>query len=317
MRLRNILVASLATLLASSCAKEPEALASGGVTAGSIEKKLSKGKSVEVTGRHIEGDLDLSSAGAGLRATPLADVTISGEIVFVNCVFEGRVSARKDREDGRQTIATRFGSDVSFIGCVFEGDVDFSLSTFMGRIRMEKCTVKGRSKFDGARATCGMTLNLTEFEGDASMDGLRLGAGSSLYGVKFRQAALLPNLWAEDNLMMADSRFDGITDFSHIHASGGVNLSNCEFANRVECRDGYVGGGVTLANAKFGGVVTCENLYVGGTVRLNSVSASRNIEVSGCVLLKEPDTSGITKSGDANIILENNRISSFPINAAK
>ncbi len=309
--------AAVAALATVACAKEPQALAADGVSASKIERKLLRGGSAAMEGKHIEGDLDFTRAGEGLRATAMARVHVGGEVAFENCVFEGDVSARADAPDGRGTTVVVFDKDVSFVGCVFEGCVDLSLCSFKGTVRMENCVIRGTARFEGSRALDGIILNRTVFEGDASLDGIRMGPGTSLIGVKFSQAALMPNIWAEDDLMIGDCEFGGITDLSHLHASGGLNLSNCRFAKRTECRDSDISGGVTVSNTEFGGNVTCENVTVGGRVTVNAATFGRNIEVTRCVFLQWPEISGLRTSDASAVKVEENGTTSSPIKAEK
>lgn len=310
MRIRGLMAAALLMLTAAGCDGGHQAMASDNMTGRSVEKELRKGADVTVEGTHITGDVDFTEAGLTTQGLPETRTTVSGSIVFVNCVFEGSVSGR--RQSTGRLVAADFTKDVCFVGCVFAKDVDFGQCTFRGGLRFERCTVKGEARLDGAVARGGAVLNNTEFEGDAILDGMRFCGASGFAGLKFRQSAILQNIRAECDVMMVDCEFGGICDMSHIRINGNLNLSNGEFASRAECRDGRIYGDVTIAGAKFGGSAICENTLIDGLVRLGGSELGKGAEVTRCTFAKQPDAQGIKLTDGAKIEMSGNMLSTQP-----
>lgn len=312
MGIKGLIAAALLAFSSLGCDGGHKAMASDKPSAQDVVKTLKKGGCVAMEGKHITGDLDLTKAGATTNGLPETRSAVSGEIVFVNCVFEGSVSGRVLTESG--LVTADFAKDVSFVECVFEKDLDFGQCTFRGRLRLERCAVKGEARLDGAVARGGAVLNHTEFEGRAMLDGMRFGGQSGFAGLKFRQTAILQNIRAECDVMMVDCEFGGTCDMSHIRIDGDLNLSNSEFAGRTECRDARIYGNATIAGARFGGNVICENTLVDGLVRLNGSEFGKDIEVTHCTFAERPDTQAIKISEGTRVKTSDNRISTQPLN---
>ncbi len=309
----KILLTSLASvLMLSACCCRHDAQAANDMAATAVTKKIAKGDGVSFSGRHVNGGLDLTSAGSGLRCTSVSHVAVGGEIVFVNCVFDDDVLSYV--ASANQSVSADFDSDVTFIGCVFQKGLDLRQSIFRGRLDFEKCVVRGAALFDGARFLGGCVLNGSQFESTASFDGVRFGPGSSLRSVKFDMAALFQNSWLESDVMFTDSHFAGVSDFSHLHAAGGVNMSNCQFGSRVECRDASFLGAVRFSNAHFAGNVIAENTFFLGTLNLNKATFDNDVEVCHCVFTASPDISNTIKADTAVATERNNQCLSRPIN---
>lgn len=312
MSIRSLIAAALLALSPLGCNGGHKAMASDKPSADDVERKLKRGESVAMEGKHISGDIDLTKAGSAAQGLPETRAEVRGELVFVNCVFEGSVSGRL--QTGSGLVTADFAKDVSFVGCVFEKDIDLGQCTFRGRLRLERCAVKGEARLDGAAAQGGAILNQTEFEGKAMLDGMRLGGQSGFAGMKFRQTAILQNIRAECDVMMVDCEFGGICDLSRIRIEGDLNLSNSEFAGRAECRDGRIYGNATIAGAKFGGNVTCENTLIDGLVRIDGSEFGKDVEVTRCTFAERPDTQAIKIADGARVKASGNRLSTQPLN---
>lgn len=312
MGIRSLIAAALLALSSMGCDGGHKAMASDKPSAQEVAKILKKGGCVAMEGKHITGDLDLTAVGGAARGLPETRAAVSGEIVFVNCVFEGSVSGRL--QTGNGLVTADFAKDVSFVGCVFEKDLDLGQCTFRGRLRLERCAVKGEARLDGAVAQGGAVLNNTEFEGRAMLDGMRFCGKSGFASLKFHQMAILQNIRAECDVMMVDCEFGGACDMSHIRIDGDLNLSNSEFAGRAECRDARIYGNATIAGARFGGNVICENTLIDGIVRLNGSEFGKDVEVTHCTFAERPDTQAVKISEGARVKTGNNRIFTQPLN---
>lgn len=315
MRIRGILAAALLAMSASACGDGQQAMASDKIAAADVQKALAKGKSVSFSGKHITGDIDFTQAGDVPSGLTDARATVSGSVVFVDCVFEGRVTGISSTKSG--TVSADFLRDVVFEGCVFQKDVDFTQCVFRGRVKMEKCSVKGGAVLNNAMAQCGITLNKTEFEGMASLDGLRINGPSGFSGMKFRDTAVLQNIRAECNVMMVDCTFDGVCDFSRSRINGDMNLSNAKFGGRVTCQDARIYGMVTIGNATFNGNVICENTIVDGCVKLDGSVFNKDIEATRCTLAERPDTQKVTITEGIGFLHTGNSLSSHSMNTTR
>lgn len=276
-------VALVMTLVACvtcvSCGTKAEAKS---IAASEIVKKLGRGESVVVNGAHITGDLNLAEAGKGLNVMPLAHATIEGEVAFVNCVFEGRVTMSEVREEGRQIVAVDFLRDVSFVACSFMGDVDFSQARCRGRLTAERCTFRETVNMDGARYDGGAVLNKTGMWGRWSACAAVFGHGSSMMGMACKQEVMMQRAKFEGGIVMADSELGHYVELSGVWSSGDMSLANCQVAGRMEMRDAWIGGRLSMPNARFGGKVTMEGVAVLGKIETRGAQFKDGTDVSDC-----------------------------------
>ncbi len=157
MNIRILLTSLASVLMLSACSCQHEAQAANDMAASAVTKKMAKGDGISVSSRHITGGLDLTTSGSGLRSTPVSHVSVGGEVVFVNCVFDDDVLSYV--ASANQSVSADFSADVTFIGCVFQKGLDLRQSVFRGRFDFEKCVVHGAALFDGARFLGGCVLN--------------------------------------------------------------------------------------------------------------------------------------------------------------
>ena len=285
-------VAVLAWLVAcTACSDGGEARAEGGktMTSAAVVKKMQKGEGVVVNGAHISGDLCFADAGGGLRLMPMSSVAVGGEVVFVNCVFEGRVSAKRTTNDGRQMVAASFGADVSFVGCTFLSDVDFSQSSFLGRMVMEKCVCRERVSVDGSVFLGGADLSGTSFWGPFSASAATFGPRSSFMNVEWRQDSMWQWARLECDAVFANSSFGGFVSMSSVRANGLLDFAFCHFGGRVEFRGSFLLGNTNMAGATFADLLTLDRVVALGDLEVGDAQFSKDVRLTGCSLVRKPD----------------------------
>ncbi len=303
------IVAVFAWLAAcTACSDGGEARAEGGktMTSAAVVKKMQKGEGVVVNGAHISGDLCFADAGSGLRLMPMASVAVEGEVVFVNCVFEGRVSSKQTVNDGRQMVASSFGQDVSFVGCTFLADVDLGQSSFAGRMVMEKCVCRGRVSVDGSVFHGGAVLSGTSFWEPFSASAATFGPRSSFMNVEWRQDSMWQWARLECDAVFANSSFGGFVSMSSVRANGLLDFAYCHFGGRVEFRGSFLLGTTNMAGAAFADLLTLDRVVALGDLEVGDAQFSKDVRLTGCSFIRKPDFGRARMSDGAKIAASEN-----------
>lgn len=259
------------------------------VKSATVSKRMADHAAVVVHGSHIVGDLCLADAGIGAKVTPHARAGVRSELVFVGCVFEGKVSASKRTAEGRQLISPVFESDITFIDCTFLGEVDMSYAICRGLLTMEHCTFRSAARFEACSFLLGAVMNRSAMEGECSFDASHFGPQSSLMGMRYATTANFQNTRFESCAPLADSHFGGYAGFSGVKAREGFDAGHCKFAGRVEARDITIVGDVRLAGAQFADKVIAENVTVIGNVDSQGSAFEKEPSVTQCYTLAQPN----------------------------
>lgn len=304
------IVAVFAWLVAcTACSDGGEARAEGGktMTSAAVVKKMQKGGGLVVNGAHISGDLCFADAGDGLRLMPMSSVSVAGEVVFVNCVFEGRVSSKQTVGDGRQMVAASFGADVSFVGCTFLSDVDLGQSAFAGRMVMEKCVCRGSVSVDGSVFLGGAVLSGTSFWGPFSASAATFGPRSSFMNVEWRHDSMWQWARLECDAVFANSSFGGFVSMSSIRANGLLDFAYCHFGGRVEFRGSYLLGTTNMAGASFADLLTLDGVVALGDWVVGDAQFSKDVRLTGCSFLRKPDFGKAKMNDGATLAASGNK----------
>lgn len=291
MLLRAILLALSLSMALPSCASPAGDAEAGRMTPAQVVDALKEGKGLVVRDIHITGDLNLTEAGSGWRRLPMSNVRIEGEIVFIGCVFEGKVSAKERSADGRQIVATAFGADVSFEECTFMSGVDFGQCAFAGRLDVQKSVFREKFSMDGCHVAGGMLTNGASFWGGFSASMATFGPRSSFVGTEWRQGAALQMARFECDAVFANSTFGGAVNLSSVRANGMLSFAECRFGGRVVWQGAHLLGPAVLAGATFADMVSLQDVVAIGDFDVTEAKFAADVKAPGATFLRKPDFS--------------------------
>jgi len=161
-----------------------------------IIKSLASGKSMQIKGAIIDGDLDFGKV-EGMR--------INGNSYFEKCVFKGNVKARDVYFNGNVVFfANEFQKDADFQNISVFGAMNFSKSIFKGRAMFANMAVWAKnSYFAEVKASGRFSLEGSDFHGDLS-----------IMDSEFSDDFSLQETFVLGNLQGSNAKFNGRTDFS-------------------------------------------------------------------------------------------------------
>ncbi|MFQ5801429.1 MAG: hypothetical protein ACE5JQ_00865 [Candidatus Methylomirabilales bacterium] len=262
-----------------------------------IASALAKGKTIDISGAIIKGDIDLTVTTLRKRkldSEALAEVL--GELRIANTTFLGglysladdpkrRISFRQSVAlehvtfipgNGRRSISARFSEfseGLSLRFSKFGGEVDFSDAVFHGPVSLFGATftfesgdgIKYKSKGIFVRSEF---FNATEFEGvmfwKVTFSGARFYAGNP---VNFRR------------IIFEELSFES-RPFQQMVMSGGVALNNVERGLRLKFDQASIAEDLDLTGATFlsEGALKVRESTIGGSARLEGVVLPASVE---------------------------------------
>ena len=176
------------------------AIAQQKIDASSIIEDLKIGKSVTYTDAIITGDLDFTFMDEKLPDLPTrskwrnnggdnsVEESISQNIYFKNCVFEGNVLAYIHHEASGYTFIAHFDGEVTFEGCKFNENAMFKYSEFDRKASFSKSKFLNESTFKYAEFDEYGDFSETYFERDATFKYAQFDAGVSFSNTTFDES---------------------------------------------------------------------------------------------------------------------------------
>lgn len=182
------------------------------VKASSIEKDISKGKDIYLSGAIIEGDLDFTKiTNYYVEGIHTKRGSISSSITFVNCSFPDLVVAYK--RDGKMDHRISFLKNLTFINCDFSSDVI-----------MNEIVVHGIANFVK-----------NSFEGVVDIEGADFKSKDNyftecIFNGKFKAQRTHFN----GNISFLKSEFYALADFQHAVFNGDAQFGACVFYDHAD-----------------------------------------------------------------------------------
>lgn len=257
----------------------------------SPEELLRQGKDIYFENTTFEEAINLTEllqANKIGRAT--SQITINSSITFINCKFEGEVTAFAKIDDGT-VILSLFKSNLSFVNCSFEKSVSFRASSILGRanfsnsffnetVSFEECTF-----FQNANFTNCSFLEEVRFQNAFFMQKvnfMRAGFDKTVFfqGVTFNSEA-----------QFSVAKFIGYADFSLVSCRQNLIMNYAEFADQSIFNNSYFYGRTDFLKVKF---TVCEfkKCHFNGEVRFDDSSAEKSISFENSSFLpNKPDLS--------------------------
>lgn len=241
------------TLLLLVCLATGTLFAQSQVSASKILADINAGKDINLQNVTITGDLDFinldnrqEERGNGWSKQQTYLVEIETDVVFVNCVFEGKVlgyfSDNKDWGNSNKLINVNFDQAATFKNCTFKEDAHFKYSRFgqgadfSGSQFKEEALFK-YTEFDGLASYANATFDgeanfkYTEFDGLADFSSAIFGGDADFKYTEF-----------DDALKMSNAVFKRDADFKYTEFPKGSELNNVDFGRRADFKYATLGG---------------------------------------------------------------------------
>lgn len=227
--MRIIRILTLLVYLFTACTTE--AKDSKDMQAADIAKLIKKDKPVEIADKIIWGDICFAEWGhQQLAQAGQIESVVRSNVVFVNCVFLGRLTTNAVREvKGKKIgITTRFDQNVVFVGCDFRAEVDMDNAVMRSNVDF------GRSIFRENVSLCGLcsfapqtTMAAIVAEKQFRMIYATIMGDLSMAGAEFRGQTSMQELRVRGSLWATDIKSHGI-DMGMMEVRGKQRFDNSE-----------------------------------------------------------------------------------------
>lgn len=302
-------------LLFLSCSISCSGKKSKDMKSSEIISLIKKGKDVSVSDKVIFGDLDFTEIEKNrLLAFPNVEVRIPVNVVFMNCVFMGKVtmSAQKavDKSKRKANLFSVFEKNVTFFGCDFRGEVamdeaivegklEFSNSTFREDVSMNSLYVKGaRVGFLNVVGEKRFSMCYARFLSDANFMDAKFAAEANFLGMNAK------------GLQFSNAEFLGNTDFSNAAFLGDVIFNYVRFASVVQFSFSKFLGDFDLVKSSFEGDASFERSFFFGRLRMQKSHFKARVETKDVKSFVMPDTAAAVFPSDT---LQWRVVSSAPV----
>lgn len=273
------------SLLLSSCsfAKKDDKM----MSSNDIINLINKGEHVQIFDKIITDDLNFTKVqNQAIDGNANLTHIINSDIVFVKCVFLGKVFAyNKDKI----THKTRFEGDVTFRTCDFRATTDFTNAVFNGNLNMSQSKFREKATFNGIHVK-GSSTHFWEMLAEKDFNMIKSLTNGSL---NFMDAHFqgMCNLQGTDcnNLQFSTVQCDSTLDLSLSSFRGKVMINYGEFNGLVSLSDCQATAPFDIINCQFSDLFEINNTTFWGKTRFNSTKFKSNVEADNCYFLSKPN----------------------------
>lgn len=263
--------------------------------ASDIVSLIKKGKDVTISDKVIFGDLDLTDFEKyQVLAFPNMETHIPVNVVFMNCVFMGKVSTTgKMSVNGSKRKVDVFS--------VFEKNLTFFACDFRGEVVMDEMVVNGRLEFSNSVFRENVSMNSLyakgprvgfleiECEKEFSMCFARFLADANFMDAKFHQRANFMGMRAK-GLQFSNAQFGADADFSNSIFAGDVAFNYIKCAGNLQFSFSKFMGDYDLLKSVSEGDCSFERSLFFGRMRLNKSEFKAGVETKEATSIFVPVT---------------------------
>jgi len=212
MKLINYFHILAIVLVVISCNKSQKSDSKSTSTA-SILKSLESGRNIHLSGVTIKEKIDFTKlSDQYIESLGIIRCSVNGSLAFRNCVFEEEVIA-----------FTKKGKDSTYI-CRFTKNLVFLNCTFKKGINLRDAVVDGIANF-----------SICEFNDKANFEGISLRHNNNYFTeIVYRKDARFDRMYANGNVLMIRSIFEGRTGFQGARSLGMLNLGGGRFKGEAD-----------------------------------------------------------------------------------
>ncbi len=281
------------------------------IHASEILKLINKGKPVQFQDKIILDDLDFSEM-KDMYVSSVSSVQkpVHSNILFVNCVFMGKVTATGTYRKKLRTVVLfernvnffncDFREEVNFESAIFKGDMDFSRSIFRKNTSFNEITAFGKknlftetvseSAFQMINALIHGNLNFmnAKFQSNASFQYLTVNIlqfSNAVFEkeIDFSNAVVYKNLFFNyvvynGNLIFSFSKFYGDSDFLNVSFEQNADFSGSFYYGKTRFNNSAFKGNTDFSNTLFIQAPQMENTALNKAIEFQAVE-NKNIKV--------------------------------------
>lgn len=216
-------------------------IAQAKVDAAEIVERMVSGKDVSYKNVIIVGVLDMTNAVEQLKELPprkgyrdnKVEISLKGDISFVNCIFEDHVYAYfsdkgigHTKGNSEYTFITNFDGEVIFKDCSFQKRAWFKYSAFDEDSDFSGTQFKGSSTFKYAVFPEKTSFFNASFEEDNTFKYAVFSEYVSFENAQFYEDAIFKYTKFKDGVSMNNTNFQDDLDFKYTKISGEFDNAN-------------------------------------------------------------------------------------------
>jgi len=225
------------------------------ISSQDIIKLLKSGKTINIKGKTITGDLDFTAVQNKHQIAPQAYLSeIVGSIYFDNCVFEGNILGF--RKGPTSNYMCTFKSDLIFTNCRIKGIVDLQHARFKGYFTFSQNQVEGNFLASNAIMSDHIIFNETHFEQDFSVSNSQFLQRSNFMTMHIEGKTYLQGSAFHGQSLWSNTTFAQYVDFTKVIAHSSFFLDHCEFLDQLYISGSYFWGHLNIASAQFANIFT-------------------------------------------------------------
>lgn len=255
------------------------------MSAKEIIKLIDKGKPVLFFDKIITDDLLFTDAkNQVVDGNANLVHIVKNDVVFVNCVFLGKVFATKTEKTNH---FVRFNGDVSFRKCDFREEVDFSDIVINGKLNMTQSVFREKVAFNGMHVK-GNSSHFWEMTAEKGFSMVNSTQGRlNFMDAHFAKECNLQRTDCAD-LQFSNVQCDSLLELSMSSIRGNANINYGVFEGPVSLSYCKVIGMLDVLKSHFNGSFEIENTTLFSATRLTGSTFKGDIKSENCYCLIGP-----------------------------
>jgi len=214
-------------------------------------------------------------------------VRIISSLTFVNCTFEGKITAYN--RDENRTVLCNFQSNLSFIGCTFNEDVSFRAASVLGRADFTETSFLKTSNFEECTFFKNAYFRKSVYHGELRFQNAFFIQKANFLDAQFDNTASFQGSTFNAEAQFSNSKFGGYADFTLIKWNQNCFFNYTEFLNRAFFSSADFRGDVDFISIKFQYAEISNSRFYGQTRFLKSTAEERLTIENDFFLLGIPD----------------------------
>ena len=264
-------------------------------SSGSYEELLRLGKDIYFENTTFDEAIDLTEI---LKANKInnaaSQLTINSSITFINCTFEGEVTAFAKNEDG-SVILSLFKSNLSFVNCSFEESVSFRASNILGRVNFSNSFFYETVSFEECTFFQNASFSNCDFHKEARFQNAFFMQKVNFMRANFDETVFFQGATFNSEAQFSVAKFIGYADFSLISCRQNFIMNYAEFADKSIFNNSYFYGRTDFLEVKFN-ICEFKKCHFIGEIRFDESTVNESITFEKSTFLPEkPDLSFFEK----------------------
>ena len=228
-----ILVAIMACANLSSSKKSSQEVAWA-----EIAQQLRKGQDVYLENKTITGDVKLYEAGRkNIKSRSSVVHQISANLVLVDCIIEGPITAYEKGQDGSRFTASK--ESIRLIGCQLMEQVNLDNIVIAGDMTLSETIIHKHFSAVSSRIKGDLLMNDLHAAGDLMLAEIQVDGYINLFQAEVGGITTFQRAWIGRDLQASAVTWNGYADFSQIRCVGAAYFNYSEFMNKVVFNNGY------------------------------------------------------------------------------